>query len=142
PSHKDFAPRVGLAYKLTDKLVARAGYGIYYLMSVNVGIDGTEGYSITTPWVTSLDGGRTVQNFLRNPFPNGILEGTGAANGLLTNVGLGVSPFTRKRPTPYMQQYSLDFQYQLGNSMVAELGYVGSQGRRLSFGSGISGSSG
>ena len=142
PSHKDFAPRLGLAYKVTDKLVARAGYGVFYLMSVNVGIDGTEGYSITTPWVTSLDGGRTVQNYLRNPFPNGILDGTGNVNGLTTNVGLGLTPFTRKRPTPYMQQYSLDLQYQLGNGLVAELGYVGSQGRRLSFGSGVSGGSG
>jgi len=37
PSHKDFAPRLGLAYKITDKLVARAGYGIFYIMSVKVG---------------------------------------------------------------------------------------------------------
>ena len=133
PSHKDFAPRLGLAYRVTDKLVARAGYGIYYLMAVNVGTIGTDGYSISTPWVTSIDGGRTVQNYLRNPFPGGILPG-GQPNGLLTNAGLGVSTFTRKRPTPYMQQYSLDLQYQLGNSLVAELGYVGNQGRRLSFG--------
>jgi hypothetical protein len=137
PSHKDFAPRLGFAYKVTDKLVARAGYGVFYLMSVNVGTVGTDGYSITTPWVTSLDGGRTVANFLRNPFPNGILQGAGGANGLATNVGLGISTLTRKRPTSYMQQYSLDLQYQLANGMVAELGYVGSQGRRLSYGFGF-----
>ena len=30
PNHKNFAPRVGLAYRLTDKTVIRAGVGIYY----------------------------------------------------------------------------------------------------------------
>jgi hypothetical protein len=134
PSKRDFAPRVGFAYKANDKLVVRAGYGVYYLMSVNVGAIGTDGYSLTTPWVTSLDGGRTAANYLRNPFPGGVLEGPGNANGAATNAGLAVSTFSRKRPTSYMQQYSLDLQYQLGNSLVAEVGYVGSQGRRLSYG--------
>ena len=30
PTHKDFAPRVGLAYRLSNKWVLRGGYGIYY----------------------------------------------------------------------------------------------------------------
>ena len=30
PNHKNFAPRLGLAYRLTDKTVIRAGFGIYY----------------------------------------------------------------------------------------------------------------
>ena len=30
PNHKNFAPRVGLAYRLNEKTVIRAGFGIYY----------------------------------------------------------------------------------------------------------------
>ncbi len=30
PNHKNFAPRIGVAYRFTDKLVFRGGYGIYY----------------------------------------------------------------------------------------------------------------
>src|SRR5207245_4519394 len=30
PDYKDFAPRLGLAFKLADKLVLRGGYGIFY----------------------------------------------------------------------------------------------------------------
>ena len=34
---RDFAPRIGLAYKLTDKLVMRAGYGIFYALFDRIG---------------------------------------------------------------------------------------------------------
>jgi len=37
--------------------------------------------------------------------------------------------------TPYSQVYSADFQYQIGNAGLFELGYAGSQGRQLLFGS-------
>ena len=30
PNHKDWAPRIGLAYRLSEKTVLRLGYGIYY----------------------------------------------------------------------------------------------------------------
>ena len=30
PNHKDWAPRVGVAYRITEKTVFRAGAGIYY----------------------------------------------------------------------------------------------------------------
>ena len=130
----NFAPRLGLAYKVTDKLVARAGYGIFYLGTVNVGPVGTTGFSLTTPWVSTLDGGRTANNYLRNPYPTGLSQPTGAAQGLLTGVGLDITIFQRQRPTPYMQQYSFDLQYQLTNTALLEFGYVGNQGRKLSYG--------
>ena len=31
PNNKDFAPRAGIAFKITDRLVARAGAGIFFL---------------------------------------------------------------------------------------------------------------
>jgi hypothetical protein len=132
----NFAPRFGFAYKLTDKLVARGGFGIFYLKTTAArnATAATQGFSVSTPWVTSIDGGRTPQDYLRNPFPSGTVQATGASLGLLTQVGLGVETYQRENPTPYMQQYSLDLQYQIGNTMVVELGYVGNQGRKLNFG--------
>ena len=43
----NFAPRIGLAYKLTDKLVFRGGYGIFYPQT---GGGGRDGYSTSTAW--------------------------------------------------------------------------------------------
>ncbi len=132
--YTDFAPRIGIAYKLTDKLVARAGYGLYYQPTVNVGPIGNNGFSIDNTWVASLDSGRTIANQLRNPFPNGLVAPTGGAPGLATAVGTNITTFQRERPTPYVQQYSVDFQYEAGRSTLIELAYSGTQGRKLSFG--------
>jgi hypothetical protein len=134
-TYNNIAPRIAIAYKVTDRLVARAGYGIFYLKNVSSGPPAsTTGYTFDTPWVTSVDGGRTPSAYLRNPFPSGIAQPPGAAAGLLTAVGQAVSAFEKSRPTPYMQQYSLDVQYQLSNTAMFELGYSGSQGRKLSYG--------
>jgi hypothetical protein len=130
----DFAPRLGLAYKITDKIVARAGYGLYYQPSVNVGPVGNDGFSLTTEWVATLDSGRTINNPLRNAFPTGIAEPTGAAAGLASAVGTSIRSFQRERPTPYVQQYSADIQWELGRGTLFEIGYSGTQGRKLSFG--------
>lgn len=129
----DFAPRFGFAYKLTDKLVARGGYGIYFAPTVNVGPVGNDGYSLDNQWVNSLDNGRTPTNLLRNPFPQGLAQATGRSAGLATAAGFSIRSFQRDRPTPYMQQFSLDVQYEFAG-WVAEVGYAGSQGRKLSFG--------
>ncbi len=134
----NFAPRVGLAYKVTDRLVARAGYGLFYDRTTYSGpITGTDGYSITTPWVTTLNGGRTPENYLSNPYPTGLFPITGSAAGAATNVGNSISGFLRNRPTPYIQQFSLDLQYELKNDMMVEVGYSGTQGRKLLYGYGV-----
>ena len=72
-------PRFGFAYMLDDKTIMRGGYGIYYLNVV--GISASDGFSVQTPPVTSLDGDRTSTNALTNPFPSGILNAPGSSNG-------------------------------------------------------------
>jgi hypothetical protein len=131
--YNNLAPRLGIAYKIMDKIVVRAGYGITYLRGISTYLEvssSNDGYTLSTPWVTSLDGGRTVNNYWVNAFPNGIARPPGSKNGALQQVGLAVNEFVRARPTPYLQNFSLDLQYQLGANAVAELGYAGSQGRK------------
>ncbi len=134
PLH-DFAPRIGIAYRLTPRLALRTGYGVYFSRSVTApAATSTLGYSNETAWVTTGDGGRTPQYLLSNPFPNGIAEAIGNSQGPLTRVGDSVTAFLNRRPTPYMQQYSLDFQFEIRRDTMGEIGYSGSQGRKLSYG--------
>ena len=88
----DVAPRVGLAYRVTNNMVVRAGYGIFYApnpydASGNVG----NGYSQTTPFVSTINGATTVGD-ISNPFPNGLIPplGLGAPTTPAANLGLAI----------------------------------------------------
>jgi hypothetical protein len=129
----DFAPRVGLAYRLTDSLVIRAAYGIFYApnpydTSGNVG----NGFSQTTPFVSTINGATTVGN-ISNPFPNGLIPplGLGAPLNSNANVGLAISYYQPVEKTPYMQQWNVALQQQLGKSMALEVAYDGMRGNHL-----------
>jgi hypothetical protein len=136
PSYTDIAPRMGLSYKITDKLVLRSGYGIFFPQVLGSG-DMT-GYSATTPWVTSRGGdGITPQDLFRNPYPAGLVPAVGSSQGLLTNVGLGAGGYQRDHPSGYMQNYSFDLQYELKRNTVIQVGYNGHQGRKLALSWGL-----
>ncbi len=130
---KNFAPRIGFAYQLNNSTVVRGGYGVFFGF---VGQQGGEkvkqlGFSRTTPFQASLDGGLTFVARLDNPFPNGILEPVGAGDGLNTFLGNSVSFFNPRPRTPYNQRWSLTIQRTLPGSFLVEVGYVGNRGVRL-----------
>ena len=76
-------PRVGLTYKLDDKTVPRGGYGMYYgFLGQRRGDVFQSGFSQNTNLIPSLDNGLTFIGTLSNPFPNGIQEPVGSAQGI------------------------------------------------------------
>jgi len=137
--HTNFDPRISFAYKVTDKLVARAGYGIFNSNTYAESGDAqrsSDGFSSDTSWNATVGGaGITPLDLVSNPFPNGLVEPTGNTLGLSTLLGQQVHAGLRRHPTPYTQVYSADFQYQIGSNGVLEAGYSGSQGRQLLLGS-------
>ncbi len=134
-NYKDFAPRVGLAYSPTQKFVVRAGYGIFYTPAMEFGdYQGLSlnGFSQSTPYVGTLDN-VTPQNLLSNPFPGGLLAPVGEANGGATNVGQTIDAVLRNRASPYVQQWTTNLQYEIGNT-VLQAAYIGNHGVKLLFG--------
>ena len=133
---KNWSPRIGMAYKVTDKLVARTGFGLYYPPTVAVSNGTTDGFSTNTPWVsTQGNAGIIPANPLSNPWPTGLNQPVGNTQGLTTLVGNGINAFQRVHPSAYVMSYSFDLQYQISPSAVVELGYSGTQGRKLLLGS-------
>ncbi len=126
------APRIGLAYQLTDGTVIRAGYGMFYTMApYGANNYGTAPFRASTPWVTSLDG-VTPRNLLRNPYPDGVLVPEGSANGLTAATGQGVgAPVPDLMTTPYNQQWNFSISQQFGAKTALEVGYAGNKGTKL-----------
>jgi hypothetical protein len=124
-------PRAGFAYQLSSKLVMRGGWGRYYINPNNNFLQ-TNGFSASTPLITSLDDGRTpIPNLISNPFPQGIRIPPGASQGLLTFLGRGFNFVNPKFKLPYVNQFSFGFQYELPWQSKIELTYAGSRGRDL-----------
>lgn len=136
----NFGPRLGFAYRFSNKLVARVGAGIFFgpasaMLSFDDGGQ-SPGYTAQTNWIATNNGGFTPNNLVSNPFPQGIQQPTGNKLGAMTYVGYGTSqlwPMT-SHPTGTLYQWSTDIQYQVNPHSVAEIGYTGVRGRHLLFG--------
>ena len=132
----DFGPRVSLAYKITDKLVFRTGYGIFYVPLLGSG--NLTGFSTSTPWqgTVALDGIHP-QYPISNPFPDGFVPAIAKSQGDATGLGQGITSYPRNHPNGYIQNYSADFQFEVSRNTVLEIGYSGNQSRKLPFGYGV-----
>jgi hypothetical protein len=132
----DFGPRIGISYKVTNKLVARTGYGIFYVPLLGSG--NLTGFSTSTPWqgTVALDGIHP-QYRISNPFPDGFVPAIAKSQGAATGLGQSLTSYPRDHPNGYIQNYSLDLQYELTVSTLLELGYAGNQSRKLPFGYGV-----
>jgi hypothetical protein len=129
---KDFGPRFGFAYQAIPRMAVRGGYGIYYLPTTgNFERLHRTGYSVDTPFVSSIDGGLTPQDTLTDPFPKGILLPTGSSLGPLSGLGAAVAGNVRSMARPYSQQWNLSVQYELPGSWLIEAGYAGNRGTHL-----------
>ncbi len=120
-------PRIGFAYRVTEKMVARGGYGMYIVNPNNDWLINT-GFSNNTPLVTSNDGGRTpIPNAIANPFPSGINAPPGASQGAFTQAGRSVNWFNPDFKYPVANQFSLSLQYQVSRQSTLEASYVGNR---------------
>ncbi|MDX1978863.1 MAG: TonB-dependent receptor [Bryobacteraceae bacterium] len=128
----NLAPRVGLAFQLNRQTVLRAGYGIFYDV---VGVDrfgvNQGGFNQPTNIIPTLNNGQTYVATVRNPFPNGIENALGAAGGLTTFLGRGISFFNDRPLNPYMQRWSASVQRELPGKVVMDISYVGNRGTKL-----------
>jgi hypothetical protein len=136
-----FAPRLGLAYRLNDKTVIRAGTGIYYLpanLQFNEGPYGNALNQFTNPWLSTLNGEVTPLYPISDPFPTGFIPSLGnlpheRAQALLVGAApalqLGTTPY------PYNEQWNFTLQRQAWGGVAVEAAYAGSHGVHLPRGS-------
>lgn len=123
-------PRLGIAYQLNNKTVIRTGYGIFYGVPKFAATDRWTGapYASTTPWLPTIDQ-LTVSEVLSNPFTSGYVLPTGRSEGLLSQIGFGLSSaWPSEMKTPYNQQWNFSIQRNLTNNTILEVAYAGNKG--------------
>ena len=132
--YNNIGPRIGLAFKLNEKTVIRAGGSIFYAPL------GGGGFNIVTaavadlaetPFIASLNNGisPTPGTNLSNPFPSGIVPPTNAYLGPLTGFGQQSIPVRlRNIRQPLIGQWNLNVQRELPGGVIVEAAYAGSTG--------------
>jgi hypothetical protein len=130
--YKYFAPRLGLAYRLKEATVIRAGFGISYTpfpdnsYAYNFPVRANNAFN---PAVASfgpavLPNGQTAT--FENGFPDLILPLV-PSDGIITNPAVAVNYFVVNRnfKNPYVESWNLAVQQSLPWKFVLDLAYVG-----------------
>jgi len=141
PKSVKLGPRGGFVYAFNDRTVLRGGYGIFWAphQYPNPGETtfGTRGFTAVTPYTASFDGinpaspGSGSPGSLTDPYPTGIDQPVGSSLGLLTGAGATIHFNDQFAPSPYIQQWSVDVQRELGTAWAIKVGYLGSKGTDL-----------
>jgi len=130
-----FSPRLGMVYSFDPKTVVRAGYGIYWAPWNYQGV-GSQNYGqIGYSRDTFLSQGQfQPTTSLSNPFPNGALQPNGNTLGALTGVGSQIEFIDQDKTAPWVQQYSVDVNREVGGGIAIGFEYAGATGRDLGLG--------
>lgn len=133
----NWGPRVGLAFKIDERTVLRAGAGIFFAPLSGGGFNNVTyamGDLAETAFIASLDNGVTPTpgTGLSNPFPAGIVQPANAYTGPLTGYGQQSIP-VRLRSTrqPVNAQWNLNLQRELPGQLIVQAAYAGSAGMGL-----------
>ncbi len=155
PDRNNIAPRIGFAYQPTAKgdLVLRGGAGVFYdQINMNPFLDfrppitaaqGIQGNPI------EVAGAQTaVSTYTRNTYNWQTVQAGGTVSifpgvtacadpNCTGNPGLNLFSVNQGFRTPYFYNYNLQVEKGLGNKAVFQIGYVGSEGRKLNIVSNI-----
>lgn len=130
-----FSPRFGFSYSAHRDTVIRGGFGTSYapleISNSAVGFAANTGFSSSTQWNVSNNNGLNPANLLRNPYPQGLLQPSGASLGAATSLGQAISVWDRNPKTPQSYQWNIGIEQQFPSEIVFNLSYVGDRGLHL-----------
>jgi len=130
----NFAPRVGLAYRITNKTVFHAGFGLYYAapdvgnsatLSANVPVDDYWAFNNPATYVSGATSS-AVFNYARNGYAH-----TTVTSGSTLQPGTPAFAVDPNAKTPYTEQWHAAIEQQIPFSTVIKIAYVGTKGVHL-----------
>lgn len=123
PDRNNFAPRLGFAYTLSQLMVLRGGFGVFY--GFPRGLELSSGYHLDPPYNVSV----TVNS---SPITPTILPGT--LFPLATTVPTPTTSLfsvNHNFPSNYTYEYNLMIQRQITPTLSFQVGYVGSSSHKM-----------
>jgi hypothetical protein len=135
PQHKDFAPRVGLAYKVNDKTVLRGGFGIYYWTTPTITLQAPSRQNPPFNFTRTAATGDTVTYLTNVP---SFIMGTTPPDQIFSNEQLSVgsdnislAPFDPYMKDSWVDEWNFTIERKIPWNSSLRLSYVGNQGHNL-----------
>lgn len=128
PDRNNFAPRLGLAYRLDDKTVVRSGYGIGYIHFNRSG--GANLIAINGPQVVLAVVEQNPSQASFRPTQAGYAAGLTAPENF-NPLTATVFHLPRETRTGYVQSWHLTVQRELTTNTLLDVAYVGNRGVKL-----------
>ena len=130
----NFAPNVGLAWRLSDKTVVRAGYGLNYVIDNNLttvlnALRGNDGLTQTIS-LPGISGTVSGSGLVPIPTPEFMIPRT-ARDGILADSEAAIFTIDPNLRTSYVQQWHVGVQHEIMQDTAVEIRYVGNHGIKL-----------
>jgi len=145
--HGFWSPRLGFSYNpsfLKGKMVIRGGGGFFVQPETLASLAATgtyssnalnnqEGFSASTAYVASTNGGFSSTGTLTNPFPSGYSQPVGSTLGASTFLGSpsAINFLAPSQHDPYSERWNIGVQYTATSSTLIEAMYVGNHATHL-----------
>ncbi|MGH9159857.1 MAG: TonB-dependent receptor domain-containing protein [Vicinamibacteraceae bacterium] len=121
--HRRWAPRLGFAYQMTDRMVLRGGYGVFN-MALHLDNINTLGTNPPTASVQVTNPSLSPIATIASPFPNELVPADPIFNVTSAEVD-------RNHRDGYYQNWNVAAGYELSPAAVVEVRYVGAKGTNL-----------
>jgi hypothetical protein len=132
PTLNHFAPRVGIAYQITPKLILRTGAGIYYESYYRYGSESQ--LALDPPFLVDAQLNRGSSQapglFLQSGFPSSFLNPVSITDTAAVSQ-LFIRAMDSHLVPSTIYQGSFGFQYSLSSSLMLETDYVWNRARHL-----------
>ena len=120
PDKNNWGPRIGIAYRATERTVVRTGFGVYF---DNLNLNELQFTRLVPPFYGNytLQPDRTSPLLVDNLFPD------------LNNIAQFPAPFSvdPSNRTPYTLQWNFNIQHSLSRNLLLEAAYTGSGSHKL-----------
>jgi hypothetical protein len=153
PNYKNFGPRLGFAYQMTNtgNIVLRGGYGIFYDRP-NMRLFNSQLFNMPYEMMAAALLTPNENPFFQVPLPSAFplnplspsstfpyggypafLKMTSYLVGPITTAvpATGIYPDLHDWSIPYIQSFNLGLQTSFANNWMLDLGYVGTEGRKF-----------
>jgi hypothetical protein len=129
PQLNNWADRIGLVYRLTNRMVIRMGHGLYWNNVNNNAL--TRSLGLPYPFVFTPSATESTAQLVPAVLNTTLYPDRPAGTDLPIGPTVTIQSVPKTAQRPYTSQWNFNIQHTIGNDYVVEVGYMGNESHKL-----------